>query len=180
MILAAKRSAALIAMIRDYDPNEAVSVVAHSQGCLITLLAQAFLMETPGARPADTLILIRPRYSLEEKLVESMGLCHGGGEDEAMKGQYQRLGGQQTLKARMDSRGHGNGVRRHGMVGGVRMQYGASVGLILFLQDMQLVSIHAGRVRRHSGQGIHIGAWCGKQGVAPSHQPRDSTCHGDR
>ncbi|MBB5608967.1 hypothetical protein HDE71_004231, partial [Janthinobacterium sp. S3M3] len=53
MVLAAKRLAALIAMIRDYDSNEAVSIVAHSQGCLISLLAQAFLLDE-GKRPADT------------------------------------------------------------------------------------------------------------------------------
>ena len=76
MILAAKRLATLIAMIRDYDPAEAVSIVAHSQGCLVSLLAQAFLMEQ-GKRPADTLILTHPPYSLTETLVESLGLCHG-------------------------------------------------------------------------------------------------------
>ncbi|MGC4060179.1 MAG: DUF3274 domain-containing protein [Aquabacterium sp.] len=102
MILAGKRLAALVAMIRDYDPNEAVSIVAHSQGCLITLLAQAFLMEQ-GKRPADTLILTHPPYSLEETLVEAMGLCHGGGEDEAMRPHYNSLNGQQTLKARMET-----------------------------------------------------------------------------
>ncbi len=102
MILAAKRLATLIAMIRDYDPAEAVSIVAHSQGCLVSLLAQAFLMEQ-GKRPADTLILTHPPYSLTETLVESLGLCHGGGEDDAMKSHYNKLGGQQTLKARMDT-----------------------------------------------------------------------------
>ena len=45
MVLAAKRLAALIAMIRDYDATEAVTIVAHSQGCLISLLAQAFLLD---------------------------------------------------------------------------------------------------------------------------------------
>ena len=65
MVLAAKRLAALIAMIRDYDSNDVVSIVAHSQGCLISLLAQAFLLDE-GKRPADTLILTHPPYSLEE------------------------------------------------------------------------------------------------------------------
>ena len=45
MVLAAQRLAALISMIRDYDADDTVSIVAHSQGCLLSLLAQAMLME---------------------------------------------------------------------------------------------------------------------------------------
>lgn len=68
MVLAAKRLAALVRQIRLVDSNETVNIIAHSQGTLITLLAQAFLMEGsgPACRPADTLILIDSPYSLNE------------------------------------------------------------------------------------------------------------------
>lgn len=102
MVLAARRLANLIEMILAYDPAEVVSVVAHSQGCLISLLAQAFLMER-CQRPADTLVLTHPPYSLTENIAEAAGLCHGGGEDASMRGHYHRLSGQQTLKARLDT-----------------------------------------------------------------------------
>ncbi|CAM2166141.1 DUF3274 domain-containing protein [Burkholderia latens] len=69
MVLAAKRLAALVRQIRLIDPNETVNIVAHSQGTLISLLAQAFLMEGggPADRPADTLVLIDSPYSLSEE-----------------------------------------------------------------------------------------------------------------
>lgn len=68
MVLAARRLAALVRQIRLIDSNETVNIIAHSQGTLITLLAQAFLMEgsEPADRPADTLILIDSPYSLNE------------------------------------------------------------------------------------------------------------------
>lgn len=102
MVLAAKRLAALIAMIRDYDPNEAVSIVAHSQGCLISLLAQAFLLDD-GQRPADTLILTHPPYSLDE---ETNFILKGaeklqGGTDAAMDGHYAAINARQTFDARL-------------------------------------------------------------------------------
>lgn len=102
MVLAAKRLAALIAMIRDYDANEAVTIVAHSQGCLISLLAQAFLLDE-GQRPADTLILTHPPYSLEE---ETTWLFAGlekltGGTDAAMDGHYGAINTRQTFDARL-------------------------------------------------------------------------------
>ena len=102
MVLAAKRLAALIAMIRDYDANEAVSIVAHSQGCLISLLAQAFLLDK-GRRPADTLILTHPPYSLDE---ETTWLFAGlevlkGGSDAAMDGHYGAINARQTFDARL-------------------------------------------------------------------------------
>jgi hypothetical protein len=102
MVLAAKRLAALIAMIRDYDPNEAVSIVAHSQGCLISLLAQAILLDE-GQRPADALILTHPPYSLDEdtnfilKKAEKME----GGTDAAMDGHYAAINARQTFDARL-------------------------------------------------------------------------------
>ncbi|MDC8756675.1 effector protein Tle3 domain-containing protein [Janthinobacterium fluminis] len=105
MVLAAKRLAALIAMTRDYDKDDVVSIVAHSQGCLISLLAQAFLLDE-GARPADTLILTHPPYSLEEgttmffDLVEGTQIF-GGGQDAAMADQYAAIDARQTFDARL-------------------------------------------------------------------------------
>ncbi|POR51640.1 uncharacterized protein DUF3274 [Paraburkholderia eburnea] len=78
MILAAKRLAALVRQIRLVDANETVNIIAHSQGTMITLLAQAFLAEgllgSKGAadRPADNLILIDSPYSLREELMDRL------------------------------------------------------------------------------------------------------------
>ncbi|MBR7631927.1 T6SS effector phospholipase Tle3 domain-containing protein [Janthinobacterium lividum] len=107
MVLAAKRLAALIAMIRDYDSNDVVSIVAHSQGCLISLLAQAFLLDE-GKRPADTLILTHPPYSLVEDTTMFFGAAEtsrifGGGRDAAMEDQYDAISNRQTLHARLQT-----------------------------------------------------------------------------
>ena len=107
MVLAAKRLAALIAMIRDYDSNDVVSIVAHSQGCLISLLAQAFLLDE-GKRPADTLILTHPPYSLVEETSMFFGNIEtsrifGGGKDAAMDGQYEAINNRQTFHARLQT-----------------------------------------------------------------------------
>lgn len=86
-ILAARRLAALVRQIRVIDVNETVNIIAHSQGTLITLLAQAFLMQGsgPADRAADTLILIDSPYSLSEELMDKV---------------TQRGDGQQTAWAR--------------------------------------------------------------------------------
>lgn len=107
MVLAARRLAALIAMIRDYDPDETVNVVAHSQGCLITLLAQAFLKDE-NCRPADTLILMHPPYCLSESTYPAVkGMENSrNGEDPAMQGHYDALAGWQTLNARLQTLGN--------------------------------------------------------------------------
>ena len=107
MVLAARRLAALIAMIRDYDSNDVVSIVAHSQGCLISLLAQAFLLDE-GKRPADTLILTHPPYSLVEETTMFFGTAEasrifGGGKDAAMDGQYDAIDNRQTFHARLQT-----------------------------------------------------------------------------
>jgi hypothetical protein len=107
MVLAAKRLAALIAMIRDYDSNDVVSIVAHSQGCLISLLAQAFLLDE-GKRPADTLILTHPPYSLVEETSMFFGTIEtsrifGGGKDATMDGQYEAINNRQTFHARLQT-----------------------------------------------------------------------------
>lgn len=107
MILAAKRLAALITMIRDYDQNETVSLVAHSQGTMLSLLAQAFLMDM-GARPADTLVLMNSPYSLQQGTtaimasVDSAG-AFTGGTDTAMNGDYSPLSKRQSFDARLDT-----------------------------------------------------------------------------
>jgi pimeloyl-ACP methyl ester carboxylesterase len=103
MILAAKRLAALIAMIRDYDENEAVTLVAHSQGCMLSLLAQAFMLDD-GLRPADTLILNNPPYSLIDVIPKTTSLVEGtSGEDAKMHSEYGSLHGRQTLYARLET-----------------------------------------------------------------------------
>jgi hypothetical protein len=110
MVLAAQRLAALISMIRDYDEDETVSIVAHSQGCMVSLLAQAFLLDPkmqdvqPGARPADTLILCNPPYSLIDELPTVAGWVDGySGSDEqvATNNLYRHISGHQTLHARL-------------------------------------------------------------------------------
>jgi len=104
MILAAKRLAALISIIRDYDENEVVSLVAHSQGCMLSLLAQAFLMQR-GLRPADTLVLTHPPYGLVDELplVESIGEMFSGGDDAPMHSHYSSIRERQTLHARLQT-----------------------------------------------------------------------------
>jgi hypothetical protein len=108
MILAARRLAALICMIRDYDEDETVSIVAHSQGCLISLLAQAFLLDPQmkavqaNARPADTLILNNPPYSLIEDIPPGVSVVDGySDDDQMMRGRYDSIDGIQTLHARL-------------------------------------------------------------------------------
>lgn len=120
MVLAAKRLAALIAMIRDFDQDETVTIVAHSQGCLISLLAQAFLLDQ-GLRPADTLILTHPPYSLVEDTTMFFGTIEkgwyfGGGKDAAMAGQYEAIDGRQTFNARLQTLArivHGVVAKKH-------------------------------------------------------------------
>jgi hypothetical protein len=104
MILAAKRLAALIAMIRDYDSNEAVSLVAHSQGTMLSLLAQAFLMDM-GARPADTLVLMNSPYSLRQITTATMEIVESftGGTDAAMRGNYGFIDTRQSFDSRLST-----------------------------------------------------------------------------
>lgn len=104
MVLAARRLAALVAMIRQYEPNDTVNIVAHSQGCLISLLAQAFLMEM-GERTADTLILTHPPYSLDEGMGVAMRTATfvTGDSDKAMKGFYDLIASRQNVHARLQT-----------------------------------------------------------------------------
>lgn len=106
MVLAAQRLAALIAAIRQYESKDTVSVVAHSQGCLLSLLAQAMLMER-GERPADTLILTHPPYALEERPTEFLirGLSYfKGGKDALMSDvNYEMIDGWQSVNGRLQT-----------------------------------------------------------------------------
>lgn len=104
MVLAARRLAALVAMIRQYEPNDTVNIVAHSQGCLISLLAQAFLMEI-GERTADTLILTHPPYSLDEGMGLAMRTAafFTGDSDKAMDGFYDLIASRQNVHARLQT-----------------------------------------------------------------------------
>jgi pimeloyl-ACP methyl ester carboxylesterase len=70
MVLAAQRLAGLIRIIRKQSPIEPINIVAHSQGCLITLLAHAMLAKEGNDIKADTVILNNPPYSFEETLAE--------------------------------------------------------------------------------------------------------------
>lgn len=104
MVLAAQRLAALVAMIRDYHADETVNLVAHSQGCMLSLLAQAILMHW-GLRPADTLVLTHPPYSLVDDVPVANDLAEAfsGGEDAAMQPHYGALAGRQTFHARLQT-----------------------------------------------------------------------------
>ncbi|HWQ09551.1 MAG TPA: hypothetical protein VN436_10600, partial [Holophaga sp.] len=69
-VLAALRLAMLIRIIRKRHPQVAINVVAHSMGCLVALLAQAFLLDE-GARTADCLVLNNAPYSFDENRMDN-------------------------------------------------------------------------------------------------------------
>ncbi|MFD4841160.1 DUF3274 domain-containing protein [Achromobacter sp. NPDC058515] len=78
MVLAAQRLAAVVKIIRGYKGesgsdglNDTINVVGHSQGTLITLLANAFLKDE-GHRPIDAFVMMNTPYSLLETLFENM------------------------------------------------------------------------------------------------------------
>lgn len=89
MLLAAKRLAMLVKVIRAKHPDDTVNVVAHSQGTMLTLLANAFLKDE-GQRPIDSAVLMNSPYSLIEPRLERMEL-----HDQ-----------QQTVAARRDTLGN--------------------------------------------------------------------------
>ncbi|AZF18668.1 DUF3274 domain-containing protein [Pseudomonas sp. R3-18-08] len=62
-VLAAARLAMLISEIRRVSPDETITIMGHSQGTLITLLAQALLIDK-GQRCADTVIMVDSPYSV--------------------------------------------------------------------------------------------------------------------
>lgn len=69
MLLAAQRLAMLVRIIRTRHPDDSVNVVAHSQGTMLTLLANAFLKDE-GLRPIDSALLMNSPYSLIEPLLK--------------------------------------------------------------------------------------------------------------
>lgn len=84
MVLAIKRLVALVDTIRQIDPDETVTLIGHSQGCLISLAAQAWLK-----RPADCLILQHPPYGLHEPCVDR--LAQSGTEQQTTRARVETL-----------------------------------------------------------------------------------------
>lgn len=89
MVLAAKRLAMLVTLIRNPTSlpgthgvlkedclHDTINVVAHSQGTMITLLANAMLKHN-NQRPIDSAVLMNPPYSLIEPVQERMFQLHG-------------------------------------------------------------------------------------------------------
>jgi hypothetical protein len=74
MVLAAKRLAMLIKVIRNNPKTEktAINLVAHSQGCMVSLLAHALLAQDGFTKVADCIIMNHPPYSLEESTLDAM------------------------------------------------------------------------------------------------------------
>jgi len=87
MVLAAKRLTALVTQIRTLNPDDTITLLAHSQGCLISLTAQAFL-HGDGQRCVDSLIMCNPPYGVHEPWLERK--TQAGDE-------------QQTTQARVDT-----------------------------------------------------------------------------
>ncbi|MCI3946969.1 hypothetical protein K0038_04047 [Pseudomonas syringae] len=65
-VMAAHRLAMLVREIRRISPDETITIMGHSQGTLITLLAQALLIDE-GQRCADTVIMVDSPYSVLPK-----------------------------------------------------------------------------------------------------------------
>lgn len=88
MVLAAMRLANLIKIIRANPDTKtvAINIVAHSQGCMVSLLAHALLACEKFTEVADCLIMNDAPYSLEEPLLEW---------------KYQAHNDQQTTQARV-------------------------------------------------------------------------------
>jgi pimeloyl-ACP methyl ester carboxylesterase len=62
-VLAAERLATLLDEIRQREPNDTVTIIGHSQGTLITLLAQAILVQR-GKPCVDCAIMVDTPYSV--------------------------------------------------------------------------------------------------------------------
>lgn len=80
MVLAAQRLVMLVRIIRAYrhpdgrsGEDDTINVVGHSQGNLITLLANAMLHDE-GLRPIDGFVMMSPPYSLAETVFERIEL----------------------------------------------------------------------------------------------------------
>jgi hypothetical protein len=69
MLLAAKRLAMLIKMIRTKHKEVAINILGHSQGTIITMLAHAMLADGSGDS-ADTVIFQHTPYGFQESNIE--------------------------------------------------------------------------------------------------------------
>lgn len=86
MVLAAMRLVALIRAIR-LQPgaeNDVINLVGHSQGCLVSLLANAMLAQQ-GLKPVDSLVMNHPPYGLYPVRIENT-LRNGGWYDAQQSG----------------------------------------------------------------------------------------------
>ncbi len=133
MILAAQRLAALVSMIRDWHPDEVVDIVAHSQGCLLSLLAQAFLLDM-GLRPADTLVLTHPPYSLVDDFSRLADWADSEGDADArMEPHRHLLRGGQTFHARLTTLVnivHGVAAKKHATPSLRQLKEAAHCGMV--------------------------------------------------
>lgn len=78
MIHAARRLAYLIEDIRTNFPNEPLNIIAHSQGCMITLCAMLFLKKE--VRAPDTLLLNSAPYAFTHQFSDYLSAANGWGE----------------------------------------------------------------------------------------------------
>lgn len=67
-VLAAERLVTLIEAVRQVDANETITIVGHSQGNMVALLAQALLSER-NQRCADCLVMVDPPYTVAEPML---------------------------------------------------------------------------------------------------------------
>ena len=89
-VLAAKRMAMLISEIRAVAPDETITIMAHSQGTMISLLAQAMLHDD-GKRYADCLILVDSPYSFVENWWWAAGLTQPDAPIQTVQARLQTL-----------------------------------------------------------------------------------------
>lgn len=92
---AAQRLAKLILQIRQ-DPHysqDTINIIAHSQGTIITMLAQ-FMVAEEGSKPADCIILNNSPYGVEDTFVERLQRERGWG---SVQGIQSKQGREQTL-----------------------------------------------------------------------------------
>lgn len=88
MVLAAQRLASLLRIIRKQSQQEPINIVAHSQGCFVTLLAHAILANDKSDARADTIILNNAPYSVDEPGLEKF---QTGDEQQTTKAREETL-----------------------------------------------------------------------------------------
>ncbi|QBJ32853.1 T6SS effector phospholipase Tle3 domain-containing protein [Hafnia alvei] len=92
---AAQRLAKLILQVRQ-DPHysqDTINIIAHSQGTIITMLAQ-FMVAEEGSKPADCIILNNSPYGVEDTFVERLQRERGW---DSVQGIQSKQGREQTL-----------------------------------------------------------------------------------